>query len=222
MLNNALIAAYSELVGLTDPTQYPQITFDGATELFSFWVRTSAVLTDGIQIFFNNPLKNIFGSSLPFRRTVMPSGILGARLIAEYTYANQVSPAGTPGLYWVLKQDYSNVNTSDFMNLANIFVTSDLATRLQLEPNYIASNVNKSSANQQRNVLTNFGVQNGNVRQDVQYVPGAEYRRMEILNSCPLYGAAMAVYWEDTSGNLYPIKVPAGKTVNMLLLFEHV
>jgi len=227
LMNVALNAAYIQLTGLTGASP-PFFAFDGATELFTLYTQDTFITPDNGSIIFNTPWHNLFGSSFAMRRLQDPQGNVGYRPANFFNGLNKVAPTYISGVIFVTQtQDYSTVNTSDFMSLCNIFVTSDLSSRLQLEPNYVRArnsnvfNAAPSSANQQRNVLTNFGITNGNVRQDIAYVPLAEYRRMEMLSSSPLYGITMGVYWEDSQGNLYPIKITAGKTVNMLLLFEH-
>lgn len=223
MLNTALALAFADLTGKTSVVA-PFFAFDGATELFTLYMQSTSISTDNIRIFFNVPLANMFGSTLPLRRlSPAPSGNVGYQLASALSIVNIVTlGTGPPRDYITFKQSYSNVNTSDFMSLASILVTSDLATRLQFEPSATNYSANQSSVNQQRNILTNFGITNGNVRQDITYVPTAEYRRMEMLSSSPMYGGSMAVLWQDTLGNLYPIRVPAGKAANMLLLFERI
>lgn len=215
MLNAALAYAYSQLVGVTVGNP-PFITYDGQTEKFTLW-RLKANTVMGI--LFNAPLANVFGSTFP--NVHLGGGVY--RIDINNTGVNQSQPAGIGAGttdYLFLQQEYTNINSSDFTSLQSIFVTSDLGVRLQLIPNYVSNSIIRSSANQQRNVLTNFGITNGNVRQDIAYVPTAEYRRMEVLNSSAIYSVNIGIFWQDHSGNVYPIRIPAGKSANLLLLFE--
>lgn len=219
MVNVALAACYAQLIGMTSTTA-PFLTFDGNTQLFTLWVEKIFTTVDGAQILANTPLSNCFGSSFNFEVSTGPLGYTVHRFIIRDTGVNTATPSGLAVVCLFTTQEYVNVNTSDFVSLTNIFVTSDLSTRLQLEPNFSNTGINRSSANQQRNVLTNFGITNGNIRQDIVYVPQSEYRRIELYNSAPIYGVSLSLFWEDALGNLYPIRIPAGKTANCLLLFE--
>jgi hypothetical protein len=226
MVNSAMVVAFGALAGRTVGTIAPFITYDGTAELFTLWVDSVSALTDNLVIRFNQPLKNVFGSTWHAVKTLSPiGGEVAYQIVLPLIPGTEIPPAYPGRPFYAYKQEYQNVNTSDFSSLASIFVTSDMATRLQLEPNFLQDGqgtVSRGSANQQRNVLTNFGITNGNVRQDIVYVPSSEYRRIELLNSQPIYSIRMAIFWEDYSGNLYPICVPAGKAANMLLLFEKI
>lgn len=219
MVNTALLAAFRQFYAA--PLPAPFIDFDGAAELFTLWIPKVQYDVNAIRIFFNQPLKGAFGSTWPMTKVLNTVGNVAYRISTGPTGNNTrtSNQFGAGIFFYTLLQEYSNVNTSDFMSLSNIFVTSDMTTRLQLTPNYIANTVSRSSANQQLNVLTNFAVV-GNPRTDISYLPTAQYRQLEILNGSPLYSIGIAVFWQDFVGNQFPLQVPAGTGVNMLLLFE--
>jgi len=110
-----------------------------------------------------------------------------------------------------------------------VFTTGILPVAPSLEANPVVYNTNQNLLNAGNNanilnVLTDFQEQTleGAIafKPQLNYVPTAEYRLLDLLGNNPLSALEISVFWQDKFGNLYPLLLSAGATCSIKLLFR--
>jgi hypothetical protein len=225
MFNTAFERAFNNAFGpggntMTGSTYAPFMAFDSATQLFSIYVPTT-YLTSNLKIYMNIPAEQLFSSSFyeNYNGASSPFGSVN-EIIIEDDVLKYVTIDGID--YLKITQEF--VTTTKFNSIKQLLITSNLPSRAQLTPNIATNSSNIiQTANNSKPILTDFNITNqqgSDFRNQIVYNPTAEYRRIDLLGSSPLYNINMSFYWVDNYQNVYPILIPYGSSINVLVLFE--
>ena len=68
------------------------------------------------------------------------------------------------------------------------------------------------------NLITDFVVDY--YRQNIIYVPSAEYRRIEMVGSEPLSNLDLSIYWKTREGEFVPFLLASGGSCSIKIMFE--
>jgi hypothetical protein len=242
MVNTALNLAYiaqgfDTIFGAT--VIPPYFFYDSNVQLIklvipSFFTKVTAPLTSIPTIYFNALLYEYFESfpvdTLSF---VDPDGrdyeliLTNAKNIQAYEKFKTIYPpySGTaPALqyidpsYYVIAQEYNT--TIYWISLRKLLLTTNT---IPIVNEYVSNyNGNNGSNNPSLPILTDFvpGIEFGSQSRSIAYyVPQSQYRLIDLLDDGPLNRIDIKVYWEDKSGNIFPLYISYFQEINIKLGF---
>jgi hypothetical protein len=230
ILNKALFDAFTDLKatpwgGGAPPTEAPYIQFDSTTNLCTFVAQTSYDTGNGIvpppatiQVYFNDPLQQLFTSFLAFYQGGFFLNGVGAKVpYPEFDYQvlirdvrNNTVTTGTSPPYYYMEQEYSTLGLfNDFQ--AIVFATDQIPASPEYEP----------GVGDSQRVLTDFIPDVAiNDRQAFVYFGLGWKRYYDLTSKYPLRNIDMRAYWRDVNGILYPIYLSGDEQLSMKLLFR--
>lgn len=236
MVNNALAAAYADLViqsgGLpgTAPQFAPWFVYDSESKRFvlyadlehadnnanriEVWVNTNLydrlIPSFDVETYGEN-LAN--GQDVRFRFAIDP----GFTNVVEYANPPPIpSPPVYPTNYvFRLVQDYDTTgNWYDFYKI--VVISRDINVRKE----YVSSRRSDGSTNQLA-IVTDFTYDFPTNNADrITYVPSAEYRFMDLLNNTPLDRLSFQIFYQTEDTKLVPVRLKPGESVNLKILFR--
>lgn len=232
LINNALNDAYTDIVntqwgGIPDPNYScaPQIGFDSTSQLF-FIIAPVAYSSASplVEFYMNKDLYYLFDSSFlttqyyydpqPFNKDIQIN-----------IYNNGANNITLPAPFGNSVKYYQNFptlgNISIFSNL--IFAGNNIPCRYELLPNRGVNTTNSDIGNTQFPIITDFTLDNSNgtsFRNQIYYVPSAEYRRVNLISDTPLTQIDLSIYWTDKYNNLYPLLLNSSQSCTLKILFE--
>ncbi len=216
-LQSAFVAAGSPGGGIA-----PFILFDSVVQSLNLVV-SNAFIVSGAQIFWNEWFNNFFDSVRDkFYGYNRPNG---KDFIVNITpYPGQTNkfivPSDPTGLYFIFKNEYNVINY--WNSLRKIVIAS--STLPIVSENVPAYNPDGSQSDVAASfpILTDF-VPNleysGQSRSIAYYTPTSQYRLVDMLSDNPLYRVDLRLYWQDKSGNLYPITISVQQQASIKIAF---
>jgi len=213
------------------------IQYDNETGLFSL-VAQKAYLTSGVEIYMNELLYNYFSGLKVYANVYDAPNFKTFRLLIEHNFTNQTAyalkggtipaPPAVPD-YVINSQEYESRYT--WANIISIlFTSSSIQTRDEYipqitNPNLISSSVNAFNPNY-RSILSYFdiiydtsGNSGANWRQYLYYDP-AIYKWIDLVSDIPLNNFNIEIFFQLTTGQLVPLKIPINSLVDIKLLFR--
>lgn len=231
MINTAYTTAFSDLSGhVTLPagvTTAPWISFDPATQLFTFNVQQSYLTGNHVQCWMNIYLYNMFQSFGGF--TNVYNGVPATdnkdyRIKINDLGDNRVTGANIPGTssttdIYKMTQQYKNLyRWNDARSVA--FVSNSFPIVGEVVPSYSTDNYQSSYS--AKNILTDFefNVSDGpEVVSDLQYVPQSQWRWFQMNSYMPVNQIDFSIYWIDQNGVEHQIFIPPGDSITVKFAF---
>lgn len=238
-INTAFELAYTALVtdhpGTVD--FYPVMIFNPATQLFSLLVDPKYATgypypntTDNVQIWMNRQLYVKFGSFNVEYTNVYnaPSG-KDYKFVVNDTGNNQYTytflNTATPTKFLRIEQDAPSHSMSD---VSSIIITSNSLPLItdQFARSYggnqsFALSTQGKSANLP--ILTEFFVEPSTFQTPastaVFLYNAALYRMYDLFGNNPIQTLDFKFYWSDRQGNLYPLQIAPGRSLNLKIVF---
>jgi len=206
-------------------SQSPQISYNPQIQRFTLYAE-KAVFSDGIiggvQIWFQQLLYDLF-QSLPFN-SFSSGGFIKLKIdrVLNPLSNTTVDNSKTIGIVdnWAMIQNY---NTLSQQNTAQTIV---IQSDLPIINEYINS-VGQSSqlglTTIQLPIVSDFIIdpENGfEMFRTISYVPTAEYRMIDMVNSSPLNKISLNFFWQDKQGILHPLDISPLRTISVKILFR--
>ena len=217
MFNTAAAINFAGLTGITS-TLPPIMTYDSGTEQFTIWIQTSYT-TDGIFIFFDNTLANLFLSTLPLFRLDATK----YELLYKNNYNNVVvNPPNSTlvGTFYKMTQEFSNIDSTAWNSLTRLIITSDLpTTSLSIEPNVKDGSQQFITGDNSLNILLDVSINNLRAADGLSYLPQPAFRFIGMNGNAPINTISVNIYLTDGGGNYFPLYLPNGKSADVLLFF---
>jgi hypothetical protein len=192
------------------PTQPPFMTYDAKTELVTFYAQTqydNDSLVPTIGVYYNAAVHTLF----PAWHTIYNNGNDAKTYQVQFrdTKTNSVMYNGLP--YYTSQQEYSTLYLWGSLN-SIVFETSTIPVEPELE---------SSQTNVTRMVITDFepvvGLSN---REAIQYFPQGPLRYYDLKSNFPMRKIDIRVYWEDKSGQTYPVFLGSNDSFSIKILFK--
>lgn len=245
MINNALTGALNN-AGISAQFSGQRLAwfyFNSETNLIQLYVHQIfisifAPLTGIVTIYINTPLSNYLDAfHYSFIGNNRPDGrdyefILGSSTEptpnqAYGLYNTQpVPPLGFPlltvPLYWIYTQEYSVLQY--WSSLRKIIIsTNTIPISNEYLPIGIAQNNADNGIAASFPVLTDFIPQieqvAGSSRSIAYYYPSGQYRLVDLVSDIPLQKMDIKLYWQDVSGNLYPLEISVSQQASVKIAF---
>jgi hypothetical protein len=216
------------------------VSTDGnSTQLWQSRYTKTQTLHNSFSIYFNSGLYNLLNSipcfnsqgyTSPSTGVYYPNAMYNVIVPSQSNNYPKVSvPVGAPsGSQWYaypITQEYSTINS--WSPVSSIVITSNTLPIVQNQlsnPLIYVNNVQFSLSTTGSNfaqIITDFQ-SDSNFKTDgmVQYLPTAEYRRVQLYGTTPLNTIDVSVYWMDKNGKMWPFYLLAGGHFQMKFLFE--
>lgn len=226
-LESAFLASQLDGAPITAP---PFFAFDTTTKLVSLYVPDNYEAA-GVDVFVNNQLGRNFGQS--FLQASLGQDQLDGKdikMVYDFDGFNKL-PIVRDGYaqedYLYMTQEYNTqANISSFTGL--VLTTQSIPVRTEwvsgAQADY-AGQINPAVNNNNTffSILTDFelsqtdGYKLGGV---VNYTPTAEYRRLSLTSSTPIFKLDLKVFWKDKYSNLRPLFLAPQSPLTVKLLFE--
>lgn len=85
--------------------------------------------------------------------------------------------------------------------------------------NGITTNENGNNGNVQQ-IITDFQAVDNIFKNNILYIPSAQYRYIDLMGTTPLYTIDINVFWKNKVGTLIPFRLVAGASASIKILFE--
>lgn len=217
----------------------PIIEFDpniGKFMLLAEQAYYDQALNAHITVYFNTRLMQLF-QSLPnkflgytplynpsenYSLTVINNSYTNMRLIQNLSLGRSVN-------YITM---YAEINSLSMWNPVQslVFISSVIPVAPTLsspakvisdtKDNTLTSNIGTSNLS---SVLTDFSLEVTNLnayRPSLSYVPQSEYRLLDLFSTSNLSSISISVFWKDVFGMLHPLKIEAGASANLKVMFR--
>jgi len=137
-------------------------------------------------------------------------------------------PTSTLGTNWnsyygynglIMAQEYVALYTWNQPKFI-VFVSTTLPIVPEQLPN---SNINTSQVANYRKIISDFSLATNigsEIRSTLTYNPSAEFRRISLTSTEPLYSVDVKPYWVDADGVFYPLYINPGDQITVKILFE--
>lgn len=201
-----------------------------AQEGFYDFLNGSTDLAGGhINIYMNSPLYTLFstfpavlqGYNQPIGKNFrfLPTNIGGTN------YQPIIPPESPADTYNAIVVYQEGSTTSAWSSITGIVFTSNT---LPIQPNQVSTPVTYyngqvsyggTNANT-ANIITDIVSQDGIYRPNLVYNPTAEFRRITLYGSQPLYNIDVSIFYRLKSGELVPFTLNSGGSVTIKFLFE--
>jgi hypothetical protein len=235
LVNKTMTICFSDLIGqiitegYTPPTQNPPvIAFDTGSNKAVIFCETSSYslnLSNPINIYFNAGLYYLF-SSFPCKILSLGFNTEGknVQIITDsYDGANTIQFPFTNPEYEAIQifQEYSTIYLwSPVQSIVFCSNSLPIVANNESQPSVFYNGVNFNTGGNNSNIA--------NVITDMvtdQYVPfviygtQAQYRLISLFGDQPLYTLDISVYWKDRFSNFIPLKLAAGASATIKVLF---
>jgi len=211
-INNAFTASFLALKTANPgilSTVAPEMTYDPVTDLITLNVQQN-YLTDGIDIFFNNPLNILIFSFQTFYNASPPSQQVYRIIVADRGGLNTGTLGGQPS--YLMKQEFPTT------------FTWSIATKLRFETNSIP--VVRELDGGQKNItsalLTDFNFPSGEryTRDPLIFFPQGPLRWQSLNSDYPLNKIDLQVYWVDKDDKKYLLKIIGTEYCSVKIVFR--
>ena len=239
LINQTFQAAFEKLVeltGLSTTVYAPFFTFDTNLNIaiLNAAVDGYNLNTNGIQIFFNPALANLF-STFPYylvnqisttgQNYQVAVNVFNQAGTTIYSFVDNTGTVVSYNIYQIFQESSTITALNPVVaivmcsNSLPVLPTNVAGTFLYSKP---GSSINPSGNNAQtNNVITDFVSDTGLYRSNIVYTPSAEYRRLTLnAGTDALTNLDISLYWRDRLGGLNPLLLASGSTVTIKLLFE--
>lgn len=211
MFNTALNTAMTN-AGL-GAVASPFYSFDPVTQLFSLTI-TPAFVATGAEIFMNNEASNYLSSfNYRFYGYNQPQGRDLSHILTPLPTLNA---AGT----YIFTEDYNTIDL--WFSLRKILITSNtIPVQQESSPAQSLSGVN-TGVNNYIPIITDFVPQlefSNQSRSIAYYVPLSQYRLVDMISEIPLNKINFNIYWQDKTGNIYPLLLSIFQQVDLKIAF---
>ena len=227
-LNDALLTAYIEISEDSEPKHgdYPYMIYNSATKLFEmYYPDTFLSEVPGINynLYFNEYLWEFFNSFPATSKNdttgFQPDGRdwkMNIRYLGD-NYITTKVPSLMPEvdfeekLFYVMKQEY--ITLFNWNPFSKIILTTSL---LPVRDEYV-----KGDGDSFLKILTDFIPTNDvvEIRTTFQYFSQGQYRLVDLISDGDIRDIDIGIFWEDKLGNLNPLYLQPGATVNLKLGF---
>ena len=240
LINTAFAAAFA--VASLDPgwpaaaTFPPFVTYDPATSLISLTAQTAydsnAAAPVRINTYVNAELYEFFQGTF----NVISNGLQGlapgpvtANYGADYTfiigYTGRNAVANIPNFGAVAQAGYEMKQEFPALVLWTDFLGIQFRTNgIPVLPEYPAAASASVSDSGGVPIVTDFFPSSSgsgtDLRTSITYVPQSEYRLSDLIGTSPISKLDFQVFWNDNSGNSFPIFVTHNQCVGAKILFR--
>jgi hypothetical protein len=217
--NVAIATAYTT-AGSPGGAGPPFFVFNSTTQLISLIVQTAFYLAGGTL-----SVNNVGYNYLQGFRTVIdinsatgdnafvirPTGLNGFNTLGQTNLVvNNVGATGGPFVPTVLSITQEFVSMEYWVGLRKIsLISASLPVNPEYIPAYDAMG-GPTGVSLSRSILTDF-VPEINSAGDSQsiavYNPTAQYRLIDLIGDTPLVNISLNIYWQDKTGNYYPLQI---------------
>jgi hypothetical protein len=231
LINNAFQTAYNNLVAVAGalPSAFaPVMVFDTQNNIaiVNCDVLGYNISAGGIKIFFNQALSQLF-SSLPFlvesfndqynRNFMLQTNVFSVANQSDYP------SFGTPLFTaYQIFQEFSTISSwNPIMSIALASNTLPIVPNNEGIPALSINGINQQMSgnnNVSSQVFTDF-VTDGIYKPIVTYTP-LIYRHITLVGDKPISNIDISVFYKNRAGNLIPMRLPAGCSLSIKLLFE--
>lgn len=121
-----------------------------------------------------------------------------------------------PPKYYKIEQSYSNITY--IAAVKRIIITTN---SIPINSEFLPGKIN-DSLNPQFPVLSDYvpTIQKSeDIKSVVYYIPTAQYRLIDMINSFPLYRININVYWLDIYNNIFPLSMPPFNQASIKIAF---
>lgn len=202
------------------PTQPPFLYLDETTKLFTvkfedtyntgtdFLGGTPATPT--IEIYFNSPFLDLFGGFNVLSNPTDPIKTYQILVRDDGNNTNAFNPNIPVGQIY-MTQEY--VTLASWTDLKSIVFTSDTIP--------LVSELQPTIKDDTRRILTDF-IPNAEIRDDTyfQYNAFGFKRYYSLYGSSEIYTLNLNIYWEDKTGELFPIYIDGDQEASIKILFQ--
>lgn len=236
LVNNALATAYTDLNNLVVaggdvlPSPYaPVITYDSGSKIFILNCDVagySSQLALPIKMYMNPSMYNLFGSFPVYINSATGGGYGKQFEIQTDTFGGSTLtqfPSVLP-VYTAIQvfQETSSIPTwSPVTSIVFCSSTLPIIPTQVSAPQVFINGVTISNSNNSNisPVITDIVAADAQYTPFLVYNPTAEYRLISLTGNKSLYNVDISVYFKDRVGTLVPLRLPAGGSCTLKLLF---
>lgn len=226
LFNNALQVAFTNLAAshVIVSTKAPYFIYkNGRISL----IVENSYIADGIFIFMNVPSYTLFNSLKGFVNGFnTPNPDLYFRFIPYYldnAYTeNGAIPPNPPLPTTLLEFQLEYRNYQVFSAMKSLVITTNMPINSELKPSIVNLGETQPGKQSFQNVLTDFVpdiTQEGSEREQLIYVPSAEWRLIDLKSTAPLREVNLQVFWSDRNDRLFPLQLAFGQSASIKILF---
>jgi hypothetical protein len=216
--NVALAAAYVA-AGSPGTVEPPYFFYNPVTQLINLVVNNAIILA-GATIFMNVAANNYLDGFRTKTSITSTEGLTYSFILTDAT-PDQLAlvPPYSAGDY-IFSQQYNVINY--WTSLRKILITSStIPINYEFVPGY-NSNGSQNGVSTSLPVITDFVPTleyAGQSRSIGYYVPTSQYRLIDMIADTPIYKIDLKIYWEDKTGNLYPLLISIFQEANIKIAF---
>ena len=180
-----------------------------------------------IDIYFNLPMYNLFNTMPAY--IVSGTSTIGKNFLINTNNFGNSTVVGFPfyaPTYNALQVFQEQSCLGVWSPITGIVITSNTlpinSTNIAnpcIYLNGIATNNNGNNSNVEQ-VLTDFQAPDGQYKNQITYIPSAQYRYIDLTGNSPLYTIDINIFWRDKVSKLIPFRLTAGSTASIKVLFQ--
>ena len=226
-LMNVTFQNLTNLVNTAAPgtiTLSPVISYNPEVQRFTLYAEKAA-FTDGtilgVQIWFGQLLYDLF-QSLPFN-SYDSAGFIKLKIdrVLNPLLSTTADNSKTIGIVdnWAMLQNYNTLSQQN--TCQTIVIQSDLPV-----VNEYLNTVGQTQGNLntiQLPIVSDFLLDpelGFEIFKTISYLPTAEYRIIDMVNSSPLNKVLLNFFWQDKQGILHPLEISPLRTISVKILFR--
>lgn len=223
MINTALSSSFLALktaYPAISSTEAPYLIFDAPSQLFSLLAQQTYV-SDGIDVYFNFPLSQLFDSWNSYLEFPLPGDGADVKIYIQdqKNNTNTTNPSIPTG-YYAMQQPYSTLFA--WNSIKNISFLSGMPVRQEGVANVDFTNDN--SSNKSRVILTDFDPLNdplsaSTFRSYFQYQP-SRLRWIDLTSCTPLYVIDFTIQISDIAGNYHSFYFDENNNISVKMVFK--
>ncbi len=236
MFNVALLTAWNDQVNFQPPDtmgpEPPYFLLDPDSQLISLIVNDAIVTDPEIRIGINDAALNYLQAFNFFYQQGAPPGLQTDIFFFNFyqqgnvcnlygQYLDIFDPdVNVTDYYWKYTQEYQALDL--WSDLRKIFITTD---NIPIRAEEKAVNLpNGTQTGQVAYIPVLFDYtppfnNSASSRTLSYYVPQSQYRLVDVLGTEPITKVSVAIYWQDTLGDAYPLYIQIYQAINIKLGF---
>jgi len=237
LINNAFSVCFASLsvqvsmAGLVLPTtNAPVMVWNGDKNvaiLNADILGYNSTSANKILIYFNLPMYNLFNTMPSY--IVSGTSPIGKNFLIDTNNFGNSTVVGFPfysPTYNALQIFQEQSCLGVWSPITGIVITSNTlpinSTNIAnpcIYLNGIATNNNGNNSNVEQ-VLTDFQAPDGQYKNQITYIPSAQYRYIDLTGNSPLYTIDINMYWRNKVSKLIPFRLTAGSGASLKILFQ--
>jgi hypothetical protein len=180
-----------------------------------------------IEIYFNLPMYNLFNTMPAY--IVSSTSPIGKNFLIDTNNFGDTTVVGFPfyaPTYDALQVFQEQSCLGIWSPITGIVITSNTlpvnSTQVSnpcIYLNGIATNNNVNNSNVSP-IITDFQAPDGLYKNQITYIPSAQYRYIDLTGNSPLYTIDINIFWRNKIGDLIPFRLSAGAAASVKLLFQ--